>query len=190
MIVLSTQVVAAVLDFKFQGLLSLEFMGRQDDETAFQGWFWAILNTTSITLQFVGAPLLLTFVSLRLIHILMPAIHITAITFSIIEPSVFSVGLAFLLFKAFDYSIFRAAKEILYIPLSYDERYRAKEIIDVFGYRTGKGLSSVVIVLLQRMGVVMSNYYLATAFCAVAVWLALIFPLTARAKAVRQEQAA
>ena len=47
------------------------------------------------------------------------------------------LALAFFLFKAFDYSIFRAAKEVLYVPLSFDERYRAKEIIDVLGYRTG-----------------------------------------------------
>lgn len=187
MIVLSTQVVSAVLDFKFQELLSLEYVGRQDEETAFQGWFFATLNTSSLVLQFIVAPILLSFVSLRLVHIMMPAIHFGAIMLAILEPSVFTVGLAFMLFKAFDYSIFRAAKEVLYVPLSYDERYRAKEVIDVFGYRTGKGVSSVVIVLLQRLGVVMSNYYLVTAFLAVGVWLALIFPLTARAKAVRDE---
>jgi AAA family ATP:ADP antiporter len=89
------------------------------------------------------------------------------------------------LFKAFDYSIFRAAKEILYVPLSFDERYRAKEIIDVFGYRTGKGASSVVIVVLQNAGILMANYYLAIAFAATGLWLALIFPLTRRAKATR-----
>lgn len=189
MIVLSTQVVAAVLDFKFQELVSLEFVGQQDLETEFQGWFWATLNSSSIVLQFIVAPILLSLVSLRLIHILMPIIHITAISVAIVEPSVLTVGVAFALFKAFDYSIFRAAKEVLYVPLSYDERYRAKEIIDVFGYRTGKGASSVVIVALQRIGVLMSNYYLITAFFAVAVWLALIFPLTARAKAVQQEGA-
>jgi AAA family ATP:ADP antiporter len=190
MIVLSTQVVSAVLDFKFQDLLSIEYAGRQDEETAFQGWFWATLNTSSVVLQFVAAPILLSLVSLRLIHIMMPIIHITAITIAIMEPSVLTVGVAFALFKAFDYSIFRAAKEVLYVPLSYDERYRAKEIIDVFGYRTGKGASSVVIVALQRLGVAMSNYYLAVAFCAVAVWLALIFPLTRRAKAILEEETA
>ncbi len=138
----------------------------------------------------MGAPILLSLVALRLVHIMMPAIHITTIALAIIEPSVFTVGLAFLLFKAFDYSIFRAAKEVLYVPLSYDERYRAKEIIDVFGYRTGKGASSVVIVAMQRAGVVMSNYYLAIAFMAVALWLALIFPLTRHARATRGEAAA
>ena len=89
-----------------------------------------------------------------------------------------TVGLAFFLFKAFDYSIFRAAKELLYIPLNFDERYRAKYVIDVFVYRTGKGGSSVVIVLLQKIGVVMNNYYLAIGVAMTVLWLVLIFPLT------------
>ena len=180
-IVLVSQVVSAVLDYKFQGLLSIEFEDRPDEETAFQGWFFGTLNTSVLILQFVLTPLLLTFVALRWVHIVMPLIHVVAIIMAIIEPTVFSVGLAFFLFKAFDYSIFRAAKELLYVPLSFDERYRAKEIIDVFGYRTGKGASSVVIVALQNIGVVMSNYYLATAFVATSIWLGLIFPLTRRA---------
>jgi ATP:ADP antiporter, AAA family len=188
LIVLSTQVVAAVLDFKFQGLLSVEFAGRSDEETAFQGWFWGSLGTSGLVLQFLITPLLLSLVSLRLIHIMMPLIHITAITVALIEPSVLTVGIALFLFKAFDYSIFRAAKEVLYVPLSFDERYRAKEVIDVFGYRTGKGGSSVVIVFLQKMGVAMSNYYLIAGFIAAAVWLALIFPLTRHAKATQEEQ--
>ncbi len=190
MIVLSTQVVSAVLDFKFQELLSIEYNGRPDEETAFQGWFWGTLNTSSMVLQFLVAPILLSLVSLRLIHIMMPVIHTIAIGAAIIEPSIVTVGIAFGLFKAFDYSIFRAAKEVLYVPLSFNERYRAKEIIDVFGYRTGKGASSVVIAALQRLGIAMGNYYLAIGFVAVAVWLALIFPLTQRAKAVVAEQGA
>ena len=177
-IVLSTQVIAAVLDFKFNELLSVEFAGATDMETAFQLRFWGFLNLASIGLQFVIAPLLLSFIALRLVHLMLPLIHFTAIIFAIIEPSVFSVGLAFFLFKAFDYSIFRAAKEILYIPLEFDARYRAKEVIDVFGYRTGKGGSSVLITLAQRAGVIMGNYYLYIAFFMAAIWLTLIFPLT------------
>ncbi|MFP6808603.1 MAG: Npt1/Npt2 family nucleotide transporter [Pseudomonadales bacterium] len=177
-IVLSAQVVAAVLDFKFQGLLSIEFEGSPDQETAFQGKFWGTLNTSVLALQFVIAPLLLSYVSIRLVHLMLPLIHMVAIAMAIIEPNIFTVGLAFFLFKAFDYSIFRAAKEMLYVPLGFDERYRAKEVIDVFGYRSGKGFSSVAIVVLQKAGVLMSNYYLAIAFAMTAIWFALIFPLT------------
>lgn len=177
-VVLASQVIAAVLDFKFQGILSEEYAGEPDKETAFQGWFWGTLNTSVLLLQFVFAPLLLAFVSLRLVHLMMPLIHLAAITVAIIEPTLLTVGVAFFLFKAFDYSIFRAAKEVLYVPLGFDERYRAKEVIDVFGYRTGKGASSVVIAVLQRLGVVMANYYLAIGFVMALVWLALVFPLT------------
>lgn len=181
-VVLLSQLVAAVLDFRFQGLLSTEFAGNQDEETAFQGKFWGTLNTSVITLQFVIIPILMSWVSLRLVHILMPLIHLTAITVAVIEPTIWTVGIAFFLFKAFDYSLFRAAKEILYVPLGFDARYRAKELIDVFGYRTGKGGSSVAIVALQNLGVVTSAFYLPVAFAATAVWLALIFPLTKNAR--------
>jgi len=177
-IVLSSQVIAAVLDFKFQSLLSTEFAGNPDKETAFQGWFWGTLNTSVLAFQFLITPLLLSFVAVRWVHLMLPLIHLIAISAAIIEPSVFTVGLAFFLFKAFDYSIFRGAKELLYVPLGFDERYRAKEVIDVFGYRSGKGASSVVIVLLQRAGVLMNNYYLAIGFAMAVLWLALVFPLT------------
>lgn len=189
-IVMASQLVSAVLDYKFQSLLSVQFSGDPDAETAFQGWFFGTLNTSVLVFQFVITPLALTFVGLRWIHILMPLVHLTAITAALVEPSIFSVGLAFFLFKAFDYSIFRAAKELLYVPLSFDERYRAKEVIDVFGYRTGKGASSVVIVALQNAGVLMTNYYLLVAFAATTLWLALIFPLTSRARAVRNDDSA
>ena len=177
-IVFSAQVIAAVLDFKFQGLLSIQFEGAPDKETAFQGRFWGTLNTSVLVLQFLLIPFLLSFFSIRLVHILMPLIHFTTITIALIEPNIYTVGAAFFLFKAFDYSLFRAAKEMLYIPLGFDERYRAKEVIDVFGYRTGKGASSVAIVLFQKAGVMMSNYYLVIGFVMTAIWLALVFPLT------------
>ncbi|MFT7244409.1 MAG: AAA family ATP:ADP antiporter [Candidatus Azotimanducaceae bacterium] len=187
-IVLISQVVSAVLDLKFQGLLSLEFQGSQDEETAFQGKFWGMLNTSVLVLQFLLVPLLMSFVSLRLIHILMPLIHLSAISIAVISPSIMTVGIAFFLFKAFDYSLFRASKEVLYVPLGYDERYRAKEIIDVFGYRTGKGVSSVGIVALQKAGIMMSTLYLPIALVATAAWLALIFPLTRHAKATNEDR--
>jgi AAA family ATP:ADP antiporter len=133
-------------------------------------------------LQFVIAPLLLSFVAIRWVHLMLPMIHMAAITMAILDPGIFTVGLAFFLFKAFDYSIFRAAKELLYIPLSFDERYRAKEVIDVLGYRTGKGGSAIIFALLQRAGVIMNNYYLAIAFVMTAIWLALVFPLTRSVK--------
>ena len=179
-VVLATQIIAAVLDFKFQGLLSEAFEGRPDEETAFQGEFWFYLNSAAVTFQFVLTPLLLSFLALRLVHLLMPLVHIAVILWAIVDPSVFSVGAAFFLFKMFDYSLFRASKELIYLPLSFSARYRAKEFIDVFGYRTGKGGSSLVVLGLQKLGIAMMNYYLMIALAFALIWLALVIPLTDR----------
>jgi ATP/ADP translocase len=91
--------------------------------------------------------------------------------------------MAFFIFKVFDYSLFRGAKELIYMPLDFDSRYRAKEIIDVLGYRTGKGGSALAVLFLQKIGLVMSSYYLLIGFVMSFFWLALVFPLTRRNQA-------
>lgn len=177
-IVLSSQIMAAVLDFKFQGMLSGVFNGDVDAETAFQGEFWSYLNAGAVAAQFILTPILLTAVALRWVHLLMPVVHLVLILWAIVEPSLWSVGAAFFAFKVFDYSVFRGAKELIYLPLGFQERFRAKEFIDVFGYRTSKGGSSIIIATLQKSGVAMSQYYLWIALLMASLWLALVFPLT------------
>ena len=72
--------------------------------------------------------------------------HVSQLPLPVAEPDASaSAGLAYMAFKVIDYSVFRAAKELLYIPLSFDRRYRAKELIDVFGYRFGKGGMSLLV---------------------------------------------
>ena len=177
-IVLATQTIAVLLDFKFQMLLTAEYLGKTNAETSFQGNFWGNVNLVSLIFQFIVAPLLLSFLTLRLVHLLLPLVHIMAIGIAIAEPNIFTVGMAFLLFKAVDYSIFRAAKELLYVPMGFDARYRAKQIIDVFCYRTAKGGSSLLIAIIHKTGLVMSNYYLMTGLVVTFFWLLLVFPLT------------
>jgi AAA family ATP:ADP antiporter len=85
---------------------------------------------------------------------------------------------AYLFFKTMDYSLFRAAKEVLYIPFPFDVRYRAKELIDAWGYRFGKGGASLAIAFLQSLKVSVTIPLLATVGVASAgVWLAFILPV-------------
>lgn len=177
-VILSAQLIAAVLDFKFQGLLSETFVGRPDEETAYQGQFWFYLNAAAVAFQFLATPFLLSKLPLRWVHFTIPIVHVSTIGWAILQPSITSVGAAFFMFKMMDYSLFRGAKELIYLPLDFASRYRAKEFIDVFGYRTGKGASSLVVLAFQNMGVLMMNYYLFIALGFSLVWLALVTPLT------------
>ena len=185
LVILATQVVSTALDLSFQNILQDE-IPDVDEQNAISGYFYAGLSAAAALGQLALTPLLLRFASFDILHLGMPLIHLAVCFMLIQDPNLITAGGAYLIFKVLDYSVFRAAKEILYIPFSFDVRYRAKEIIDVFGYRFGKGGLSLAITLFQQAGGVISaaTYGLLAAGGA-AVWLALIVPLAGPAYAAQ-----
>ena len=173
-LVFLTQVVAAVLELRFFYLLE-EALPAADERTAYLGRFYALLNGTAFVLQFVAAPLLLRHLSLRWIHAGMPLVHLASCTLLLLYPTLYLGAGAYLLFKALDYSIFRASKEVLYIPLPFDARYRSKEVIDAFGYRASKGgVSALLGMAAALLGRLPGATYPFIALAASGMWLLLV----------------
>ena len=177
-LILSTQLVSTVLDLRFNGLAEMEIPDK-DARTAFFGLVYGYLGLAAGILQLVAVPLALRFVALRYIHLGIPIVHLVSCFALTVSPSLRSGTGAYVIFKALDYSIFRAAKELFYMPLSYDSRYRAKQIIDSFGYRFSKGGSAGVIELV-RLGVktIPGIAFSITAMVAAMVWTPIAFGLT------------
>ena len=150
-----------------------------DARTAFYGSFSAVLNSCAAVLQLIVVPLALRFISVRVIHLSIPMVHLLSGLALTLRPSLRTGALAYLLFKAFDYSLFRAAKELFYMPLSYDERYRAKQLIDSFGYRSAKGGSAGIIELV-RLGVrtIPGAAFSITAMVMAGLWASIVANLT------------
>ncbi|MEK6705015.1 MAG: Npt1/Npt2 family nucleotide transporter [Bdellovibrionota bacterium] len=180
LLILLTQAVSTVLGLNFQTHLQNE-ISTLDAQTAYSGRFYAILNGVAAFFQFVGGPLILSLASATRVQIAIPIIHITAVVLFILSPSLFTAGLAFLVFKAFDYSIFRATKEIFYIPLSFEARYRAKEVIDVFGYRFSKGGTSLFVFLVEKTGIAGRYLFPIASLAACMLWLLALIPITREA---------
>lgn len=173
LLVVLTQVLSAVLTIRFQEALSLGIVG-DDAQTAYQGRFYAMVNSAAMAGQFVLTPLLLGKGRLRWIFFGIPLVHLlTTSSSAVAGPALWTASAALLIFKALDYSLWKGAKELLYIPLSFDVRYRAKEVIDVFGYRFGKGGMSAVLAVAQSAGASMSGLLAWGAVGAVGLWLAL-----------------
>ncbi len=172
-LVVLTQVLSAVLTIRFQEALSVGIVG-DDAQTAYQGRFYALVNSAAMAGQFIVTPLLLGRGRLRWIFFGIPIVHLlTTSSSAIAGPALWTASAALLVFKALDYSLWKGAKELLYIPLSFDVRYRAKEVIDVFGYRFGKGGMSAVLAVVQGAGASISGLLAWGAVGAVVVWLAL-----------------
>ncbi len=144
LIVLTTQVVSALVSYLFQLELSQHF-SDPNQETAWSGKFYAWLSVAACFCQFIVTPILLAKISARTIQVLIPCTLLIISIFVAFQPSLFSIGLLFLCFKAFDYSLFRSSKEILYMDLPYDAKYRSKQLIDSLGYRFSKGAMGATI---------------------------------------------
>jgi AAA family ATP:ADP antiporter len=147
-IVLGMQVSSTVLDYQFNAVLEKVF-SVQDLRTQFLGRFFGLVNGINVFLQFIGSFVLIRLVGLHTSHLLIPIyLGLNALGF-LAFPSFYMMCLSFGSIKAIDYSIFGILKEMLYIPLKVDEKFKAKAIIDVFAYRTSKAVASLIVLLLQ-----------------------------------------
>ncbi len=180
LLILSTQVISTVLELRFKGLVETE-IPVTDTRTAYFGNFYAMLGAISAIMQLIVVPIALRFVSLKIIHIGIPIVHLLNGLVLTLKPSLRTSARAFLTFKALDYSLFRAAKELFYMPLSYDERYRAKQIIDSFGYRFAKGGSAGVIELIRLVVITIpSAAFSIVAMVISGVWGGIVLNLASR----------
>lgn len=150
LIVAAAQSVSMLFDIAFHRSLQAA-MPLQDPRTAFLGYFWGGVNLFSLVLQLGVCPLLLARWPLRRIHGAIPLLYGVAALAGVFFPILPVLGLAFFLSKTVDYSVFRAAKEVLYIPLSFTARYRAKMTVDALIYRSTKGVTSTLLTLVGRL---------------------------------------
>lgn len=182
MIIFSTQVVGTLLDFRWSQLVQ-GAIPSVDERTAYFGSFWMKVNIFSFTMQFFLTPIILKNVSRRLVLIIVPAIHLITCVALLFVPTLGVAACAYMLFKGIDYSLYRATKETLYVPLPYDVRFRAKQIADAFMYRFAKGATATILSVLGLNGIrVLPGFFPGVSALFAAIWLGLSFPLTSSDK--------
>ncbi|MDD8013276.1 MAG: hypothetical protein PHX05_07355 [Acidobacteriota bacterium] len=149
MIVVAAQSVAVLLDIAFHQALQTA-VPQQDPRTALLGYFWSAVNLFALALQLGACPFLLSRIPIRKIHGAIPLLFGAAALAAVSLPVLPVLAGVFFLSKTVDYSVFRAAKEVLYIPLSFTARYRAKMTVDALIYRSSKGVVSALLSLANR----------------------------------------
>ena len=177
LVVFLTQIVSALMDLRFSQLVQDSIIGK-DLRTAYFGGFWMKVNIVAFAMQFLITPILMKRVSIRVIQVAIPLIHCVNFIILFVYPQLAFAAFAFLTFKSVDYSIFRASKETLYIPFSFDTRYRAKQIADAFTYRFSKGFTALCISAISSVTIVGGTFYALAGILFSGIWTAFAFPLT------------
>ena len=117
--------------------------------TQYIGRLVSIMNAGSTFFQLIGTYFFISFLGIKKIYFSIPFYLMTNALILMFFPSFFIVSYAYVAIKAADYSIFNITKEMLFIPLKVDEKFRAKAIIDVVSYRSAKGLMSFFVLFFQ-----------------------------------------
>jgi ATP/ADP translocase len=163
------QIVTGLIDYKFNGLLQENYTNI-DARTEILGNLGALINTVSIAIQLCMGPILRVFGignTFKSIPLLLSA----AICLFIMQPQFMIFLVLKIANKSFDYSLFRGVKEILYIPLSREEKTQGKGIIDIFMYRVARGFSSLILMALIALG--FASYVIHVSLVLALAWLLL-----------------
>ncbi len=150
LLVCLTQIVITLVDYQYNGMLETAYPDT-DKRTEITSLVYSSIDVAAISLQLAsGAILRLLGVggTLLLIPLLLAG---TLIAFAAI-PRFLTVVVSKVASKAFDYSIFRAAKELLYIPLTYREKTQGKALVDMLSYRLAKAAASILLLALIALG--------------------------------------
>ncbi|MBI4371842.1 MAG: hypothetical protein HY552_06055 [Elusimicrobia bacterium] len=182
-VVALSQFVAAATSLRFYQLLEAALPHAPDARTAYLGGLYAGINGAALLMQFAVAPLVLRRLPLAATLVGVPAAHALAAVLVLFNPALSAAAGALLVYKSLDYSVFRASTELLYIPLSFDARWRAKQVVGSFNQRFSKGLAAGAISLAKgAWGVLPAWAYPAVSLAASGAWAAAALRLSRKAE--------
>ncbi|MCO4793869.1 MAG: hypothetical protein KC493_09160 [Bacteriovoracaceae bacterium] len=173
LVVLLSQFVINLANFKFNILFDV-LVETKREKTSYLGMIYSMINALSLCFQLLIIPFLFQLVKKKSVHIFIPIFYtlIAFLGFILSGGSLFAVAATFVLFKGLDYSLFSTAKELLYFPLEARQKYGAKYIVDMFVYRFGKGLISLILIFFQS-----PKFVNTLLFTSLFLWISAVVPL-------------
>ncbi len=177
LLVIAMQISIAFIDYQFHVLLQKN-IPTLDLRTQYCGRAFTFINFLAMTCQVFGSYLFIHFLGLKNIHRLIPFVLIANVLLFLLFPTFGVISYAFIMIKTIDFSFFGVAKEMLYTPLSTEEKFQGKAIIDIFASRTAKAFASFLLLfcqfLLHDHTITLVSYL---AIGIYALWIAVAFKM-------------
>jgi AAA family ATP:ADP antiporter len=141
-----TVVVSTIVDWQFNKAIEF-FVPGEDAKTAFFGRFFVFLNIASVAIQLLLTSLVLRVFGLGLALLLLPVGLLTGSIGIIIHPGLWTAALAKGAEGSLRYSLDQSTRELLFLPLPTELKYRGKPLVDMVVYRGGTGLAGVIVLV-------------------------------------------
>jgi len=121
------------------GLTEGEFIGK------FYADFFTVVNLVGLLVQLFLVSRILKYLGIRIALLLLPVIALGGYCIMVFFPVLAIVRLAKTAENATDYSLQNTVRQVLYLPTTREEKYKAKQAIDTFFWRAGDVLSAALV---------------------------------------------
>jgi AAA family ATP:ADP antiporter len=174
-LLLLAQLASPLVEYQFLNTVETAFPER-DARTGFLGDFYSLLGVVSVAVNVVATPVVHRVFGPIAGLMVQPLLMWVCSWGFLLTPTLFFGGAARISDRALSYSINRASRELLYVPVDPVVIYQAKAWIDMFGYRTFKIAGSLLILLFTqwlpfRLGVARLSWF-TMGIC--AVWIIVV----------------
>jgi len=132
---------AAVQSGSAGGLSESEYIGR------FYSEFLFVVSLTALGLQLFIVSRLIKYVGVRVGVMALPILAFAGYAILAFAPVLALVRMVKIAENATDYSIQNTVRNVLFLPTSRDEKYKAKQAIDSFFWRAGDVLSAALVLV-------------------------------------------
>jgi ATP:ADP antiporter, AAA family len=163
----STAAKSAVAAGTAGGLTESEFIGRFYSDFL----FW--VSVTALVLQLFIVSRLIKYLGVRVGVLVLPVLAFTGYTILAFAPILALVRAVKIAENATDYSIQNTVRNVLFLPTSRDEKYKAKQAIDSFFQRAGDVLSAALVFVGVTMLGLGTTGFARVNLVLAAVWLLL-----------------
>jgi AAA family ATP:ADP antiporter len=130
---------AAVSSGTASGLAVPEYIAR------FYSEFFLIVNVIGLLVQLFVVSRILKYFGVKAAILVLPLIALTGYTLLAFAPILALVRAVKIAENATDYSIQNTVRNVLFLPTSRDEKYKAKQVIDSFFWRAGDVMSAALV---------------------------------------------
>ncbi|MFW6331823.1 MAG: Npt1/Npt2 family nucleotide transporter [Thermodesulfobacteriota bacterium] len=143
---LLAQLASPLIDYQFLKTVEVYYPEREA-RTAFLSFLFSMLSLVSIVINLFVTPFIHRLFGAIGGLLVQPVLMGIFASIFMVQPVLFFAGALKISDRGISYSIYRASKELLYVPIDPVLIYQAKAWIDMFGFRIFKVLGSFLILL-------------------------------------------
>lgn len=184
---LLSQIASPLVEYKFMSMVQEHFTDL-NQRTSFLSGFFANLGLISIGINLLITPFVHKHFGVIAGLTLQPFFLLVSTWSFYLHPGILTAKIMKISDRGLAYSINRASRELLYVPIDSLQIYQAKAWIDMFGYRLFKVAGSVLILLLtQWLPFTVSTVELSWFTMMICIlWLSAVFLLAREHRLITQ----